>query len=144
MNRQPNILWIVIISLLLIGCTSAPEIEVGYDPATLRFDGQTAFDLEKEFVTTFTNRDSGTVNNTRATEWIRARFEKHGWTCQYDEWVVVNYSRPFPLRNVVCELAGESRQQILVVAHHDQAPLTIQGADNDGNRDFYDSQRTMM
>jgi hypothetical protein len=37
------------------------------------------------------------------------------------------------LRNVVCELAGESPQQILVVAHHDQSPDTIQGADNDGS-----------
>ena len=37
------------------------------------------------------------------------------------------------LRNVVCRLPGETDQEILVLAHHDIAPTTIQGADNDGS-----------
>lgn len=57
----------------------------------------------------------------------------YGWTCQIDEWSTVNYSKSLSLRNVVCSLPGTSPKEILVVAHHDQAPKTIEGADNDAS-----------
>ncbi len=57
----------------------------------------------------------------------------YGWTCSIDEWSEINYSQPVPMRNVVCTLPGESTREIVVVAHHDQSPLTVQGADNDGS-----------
>ncbi len=34
---------------------------------------------------------------------------------------------------MVCRLPGNSEREILVIAHHDQAPTTTQGADNDGS-----------
>jgi hypothetical protein len=72
-------------------------------------------------------------NNTRAAAWVRARFEEYGWTCREDSWEVFDHSRHIPLNNIICELVGDSERQILVAAHHDQAPMTVQGADNDGS-----------
>lgn len=37
------------------------------------------------------------------------------------------------LRNVVCSRAGESSREIVLLAHFDQSPLTVEGADNDGS-----------
>jgi hypothetical protein len=56
-----------------------------------------------------------------------------GLDCRLDEWSVVNYSRNVDLRNVICTLAGEDPRQIVLMAHIDHAPTTVQGADNDGS-----------
>ncbi len=121
------------LAFLLTACTPAPEIEVSYDPADLQFSGERAFELESEFVTRFVNRDSGQPNNRLAVEWLINRFEDLGLSCRTDQWRIVNYSRPIRLQNAICELAGHSDRQIVIVAHHDQAPATVQGADNDGS-----------
>jgi len=122
-----------LICLTLAACSPAPEIPVQADLQPLRFDGDNAYALEEEFVTSFPNRDSDTENNTRAAAWVRARFEEYGWTCREDSWELFDHSRIIPLQNIICELEGESQRQILVAAHHDQAPMTVQGADNDGS-----------
>jgi hypothetical protein len=130
--RRSFIPLIFLICLTLAACSPAPEIVVQADRAPLQFDGDRTYALEEEFVTGFPNRDSGTESNTQAAAWVRARFEEFGWICQEDSWEIVSYSRTIPLKNVICELEGESPRQILVAAHHDQAPMTVQGADNDG------------
>ena len=119
--------------LSITACVPAPKVDIGVDSGQIQFNGQRAFELESEFATTFKNRDSGTAANKAAAEWIKAKFESVGWTCHLDEWEVVLYSEDVPLRNVVCELRGQSPRQILAVAHHDQAPETIEGADNDAS-----------
>src|SRR4029078_8531383 len=99
----------------------------------LRFSGPHALAIETQFVQRFPRRHSGTPNNRLAAAWLRDELTRRGWRSRLDEWEIINYSRPVPLRNVICELQGASSQQILVVAHHDQSPDTIQGADNDGS-----------
>ena len=121
-----------ILVLLLAACSAAPDPQASYAPANLRFNGERAYVIENEFVTEFTNRVSGTEKSRLATEWLQEQFTQSGWTCQIDQWEVINYSRPTPMRNVVCRLPGASPREILVIAHHDIAPTTIQGADNDG------------
>jgi hypothetical protein len=123
----------VLLGCVLAACSTVPDTKTHYDPASLRFSGEQALATEAEFVEQFPDRHSGAPNNQRAAEWLRDRFTSYGLDCALDEWEIVNYSQPVPLRNVVCELAGESPQQILIVAHHDQSPDTIQGADNDGS-----------
>lgn len=132
MNPKLTILFSITV-LLLTACSSAPVPQVTYDPASLRFDAQRAYAIENEFVTKFPDRASGMPNNRLAAEWLRDRFSELGWSCSLDQWEIVNYSRPVPLNNMVCRLPGESEREILLVAHHDQAPTTIQGADNDGS-----------
>jgi len=121
------------ILVLLAGCAGAPQLQAGYDPATLRFDGEQAYEILEEFVTTYPYRASGQPNNLLAAEWLQGQFSQNGWDCQIDAWQVINYSRPVPMRNVVCRLEGQSPKEIVVAAHHDQSTLTIQGANNDGS-----------
>ena len=132
MNTKKLFLFVIFV-LLLTACSTAPQVQASYDPATLRFDGQRAYALEEEFVTKFPYRASGMPNSKLAVEWLKEQFAGYGWECQIDEWQVVNYSQQTPMRNVVCKLPGESPREIVVAAHHDQSPLTVQGADNDGS-----------
>ncbi len=132
MCAKKMILWLLCV-FLLAACSAAPQIQATYDPAKLRFDGQRAYALEEEFVTKFPNRSSGMPNSKLAVEWLKEQLTGSGWECQVDEWQVINFSKPLPLRNVVCKLPGESSKEIVVAAHHDQSPLTVQGADNDGS-----------
>ena len=114
-------------------CSPVPEIDIQYDPSTLRFSGDRAYEIEDEFVTTHINRVSGSEEILQATVGLREEFSAAGWECEFDDWEAVLYSEPVQLRNVVCHLPGESDQEILVLAHHDIAPTTTQGADNDGS-----------
>ncbi|MGE5225160.1 MAG: M28 family peptidase [Omnitrophica WOR_2 bacterium] len=132
MNTRVIVLLSILI-FLLAACSVTPQTTINYDPATLRFDGQRAYTIENEFVTKFPYRASGMPNNRLAAAWLQEQFIRSGWTCTIDEWTVINYSKPVPLRNVVCRLPGTSSREIVVVAHHDQSPLTVQGADNDGS-----------
>jgi hypothetical protein len=124
---------ITLVLFLLTACVPAPKITTNISPEHIQFNGEAAFELQTEFATTFNNRDSGTATNKAAAEWVMAKFQSVGWDCHMDEWSVVLYSEDVPLRNAVCTLPGLSEQQILVVAHHDQAPETIEGADNDAS-----------
>jgi hypothetical protein len=124
---------LALLGCLLAACTAAPDAKIHYDPASLRFSGEQALATEAEFVGRFPYRHSGAPNNQLAAEWLRDQFASYGLDCIIDEWEVVNYSQPVQLRNIVCELTGQSPRQILVVAHRDQSPDTIQGADNDGS-----------
>jgi len=121
------------IFLLLTACSTAPEMQTSYDPAALRFDGQITYAIENQFVGQFPHRSSGQPNNRLAAEWLMEQFTSSGWSCQIDQWEVVNYSQPVTMRNVVCKLPGQSSQEIVVMAHHDQSPATVEGADNDGS-----------
>lgn len=130
MNTRLIILSAVLL-LLLTACSAAPEIQAGFDPADLKFDGEKAFTIETELVTRFPDRASGYPNNNLAAAWIQAQMSTAGWDCSIDQWEIINYSKPTPLNNVECRLPGNSEREILVIAHLDQAMTTVQGADND-------------
>jgi len=134
MTRTPKLMIVLVLLVLLSSACQAQEVPpVSYDATQLKFSGEQAFAIETEFVTQFPNRHSGQPNNHRAAEWLLGRFTELGWDCSIDNWAIINYSRLTPLNNVVCHLPGESEREILVVAHLDQAPTTVQGADNDGS-----------
>ena len=127
------LLFGVLLSFLLAACQAVPPPEISFPPASLRLSGERVFDLESDFVTRFPNRHSGQPNNRLAAEWLLQQYSNLGWNCRLDEWQIVNYSRPVTLNNVVCSLPSDSQREMLVVAHHDQASTTVQGADNDGS-----------
>ncbi|HEX9680974.1 MAG TPA: M28 family peptidase, partial [Anaerolineales bacterium] len=89
--------------------------------------------IVEEYATRFTRRHSGMPNNRAAAEWFGDELTRAGWRCSLDTWPVVNYSRAIAMHNQVCTLAGQSPGSIVVVAHHDPSPETVQGADNDGS-----------
>jgi hypothetical protein len=123
----------VLFIAVLVACSPVSQPEILYDPASLQFSGERAFEVESQFVAQFPNRHSGQPNNRLAAEWLLEQFSGFGLDCAIDEWQIVNYSQPVLLNNVVCRLPGESAKEILVVAHHDQAPTTVEGADNDAS-----------
>ncbi len=132
MNTKLLIISIILV-ITLPACSSVPEAEVSYDPKSLSFDSQRAFALEDEFASQFPYRSSGQPNNKLAAEWIYQVMTSYGFDCQNDEWEVINYSQTVVMRDVACTLPGDSRNEILAVAHHDQSPATIEGADNDAS-----------
>ena len=119
------LLTLSLICLFSAACSPAPEPDIQYDPAALRFSGERAFQIEEAFVTKNTHRVSGSKQAHQATEWLLDEFSSAGWQCAFDDWEAVLYSETVMLRNVVCRLEGESDQEILVMAHHDIAPTTI-------------------
>jgi len=121
------------ILVFLTACSPAPDITVQYNPSEIRFSGERAFEIEEQFVTDHINRTSGSDESLAAVEWLNDQLVELGWTCTVDKWQAVLYSETKELRNVVCKLPGESEKEILVLAHHDIAPTTVQGADNDGS-----------
>lgn len=124
---------VLLLAILIPACAPAPEVPAQYDPAEIRFSGERAYAIEEEFVTSHTNRVSGSDESLAAVEWLNSQVNDLGWNCTIDKWEAVLYSETAELRNVVCRLPGQSDQEILVIAHHDIAPTTIQGADNDGS-----------
>ncbi|HSF81759.1 MAG TPA: M28 family peptidase [Anaerolineales bacterium] len=126
-------LVILLFAAFLTSCTPAPDIRLEDDLQILRFEGERALEIETEFVTSFPHRHSGQPNNRLAAEWFSNRLNSKGWECSLDEWELVNYSQLTQYQNAVCKLPGQSPAEILVVAHHDQSPATVQGADNDGS-----------
>ncbi|MCB9569224.1 MAG: M28 family peptidase [Myxococcales bacterium] len=116
-----------------LGCAPAPAPALAYDPASLAFDGEAALARLQRFVAEFPDRDSGQPNNKRAADFIEGRLAGLGLTCERDAWTVVNHSRELALGNVVCRLPGASPRELVIVAHHDQSPETVEGADNDGS-----------
>jgi hypothetical protein len=134
MNHKTFIIFHLFLLLVAsAACSPVPEPDIQYDPSSLRFSGERAYEIEGQFVTTNTHRVSGSQEILEATVWLRDEFSAAGWQCEFDDWEAVLYSETVLLRNVVCRLPGESEQEILVMAHHDIAPTTIQGADNDGS-----------
>jgi hypothetical protein len=123
----------LLLALLLGGCVTAPVTDVLVDPTSIVFSGDRALELVTDFVQRFPDRASGMPNAAASAAWIEARFVEAGLACRVDRWEVVNYSRIVPMQNVVCELAGARPEQVVLVAHLDQSPATVQGADNDGS-----------
>lgn len=101
----------------------------------MRFSGARAYELEERLVTRYPHRHSGSAAAQGAAAWLReiASHNGNGTRCRHDSFAVVNYSRPLVLHNVVCELPGAAPEAILVLAHHDQSPQTVEGADDGGS-----------
>ncbi len=126
-------LGLAVLGFVATACQAQSAPTASQYSAALQFSGVRALHLETEFVQAFPNRHSGQPNNRLAADWLLQHFSDAGWTCALDRWEIVNYSRPIRLNNVVCHLPGASPKEILVTAHLDQAPTTVQGADNDGS-----------
>ncbi len=117
---------------VLTACSPAPEVTSSVAPEAIRFDGERAFQLQETMVSQFPDRHSGSRPNRAAAEWAARQMTAAGWSCQVDVWSDdYLYGEPVDLHNAVCRLQGASDQEILIVAHHDIAPTTVEGADND-------------
>ncbi len=128
-----NLFAVLTIMILFSACEDVTPPSSHIDGDAIQFSGEVALDMETDFVKRFPNRSSGMPNNRRAVDWLFTKFRSMGMYCQTDSWNIINYNRHVKLENLICTLPGESQQEIIIVAHHDQSPSTIQGADNDGS-----------
>jgi len=119
--------------VMSLGFDAVEKVEKVHEAREARFSGARALADLAEFVRAFPNRHSGQPNNRLASTWLHQRFSEIGLQCDYNEGEVINYSRRLEMRNVVCRLQGERSEEILVAAHLDQSPETIEGADDDGS-----------
>ena len=133
MLRRTVFIPLGVLLLCLAACQSPDATAARDDAASLQFSGERAFAIETEFVESFPYRDSGQPNNRLAAEWVAAQLIQLEFTCRLDEWDIINFSQPVHLNNVICQLPGKSGREIVLMAHHDQSPATIYGADNDGS-----------
>ena len=132
-RRTLTLLLALILAFLLVACQGESDPAIAYDPADLLFSGDVALEIVKAITENFPNRASAEINNELAAEWLDAVLDQLGWQCVSDEWEVVNYSRPLPLHNIICQLPGESTDEILLLANYDQSPETIEGADGNAS-----------
>ncbi len=132
-KRLLILLGLLALIFILGACRQTDDSEITYDAANLQFSGEEAFALEEAFVTQFPDRASGMPNVALSTQWLQEQFEGYGLSCTTDEWEITNFSETVPLKNVICQLPGASEREIIVMAHHDQSPQTVYGADNDGS-----------
>lgn len=124
------VLWTI--SIFFSACASVDSTKANFDVGEIKFSARSAFQIEEAYVLNFPNRHSGQESNLLAAEYFVDKLSSVGWVCSLDQWSIINYSETVELNNAVCRLPGLSQREILVAAHHDQAPTTIQGADNDG------------
>lgn len=133
MRRFSAMVGMLLLTWWLVACQQVEVEAVAYDPANIRFSGGEALAIEEFFVESFPNRASGEVENRLAAEWLDQTLSDFGFQCLIDEWEVINYSRTVPLNNVICELPGESSQEIMLLAHLDHSPFAGEGADDGGS-----------
>ena len=132
-RRRRTSFLLACLAILLASCAPAPVTDVRVDAEDVVFSGERALAWVSEFATRFPDRDSGRPNNAAAAAWLEERFSALGLDCRIDAWETVNDSRVVPMQNVVCEMPGARPEQIVLVAHLDQSPRTVQGADNDAS-----------
>ena len=96
--RRYNLPVLLALVILLGACRQITESEISYDAANLQFSGKQALALEEDFVTQFPNRASGMPNVEPGTRWLQEQFESFRLECTTDEWEVINYSEPLPLK----------------------------------------------
>ncbi|MFQ6611025.1 MAG: M28 family peptidase, partial [Fidelibacterota bacterium] len=135
MKNLPFLKFFFSVSVFIIfgSCQKAIPPTPSVNPNSIKFAGTLALRSEIEFVEQFPYRSSGSSKSLQAVDWLFSKFSSYGLYCETDTWEIVNYSQPVRLKNLICTLPGENQKEIVIIAHHDQSPATIQGADNDGS-----------
>ena len=117
-----------------------------------RFSGAAAYGYLSALVEKYPNRVTGTTRYKQAAVWVRDRFLNLGLSSYLEEFespitfdrvsemsTAIPFkslgalSRPVPGWNVVAELPGQGAGTIVVGAHLDIVPETVEGAKDDGS-----------
>jgi hypothetical protein len=107
-------------------------------PAIDGFDGQRAFDLTREIAERFPNRTTGSEADAAAVAWVAERFAELALPVteqRFDTWGTWDRTRLelHPGRNVLAVSAGQEAQALVIGAHRDVVPSTVQGAEDNAS-----------
>jgi hypothetical protein len=100
--------------------------------SSLRFDGQRAFDLARDYVTRYPQRVLGSIESRQSTGLFKDYLASAGYDVQYMHFDAVIESQVQVGRNVLALRKGETPQVLVVAAHYDTGRTTVQGASDNG------------
>jgi hypothetical protein len=127
---RANVLLPAVLALILAPPARAAE---GLPPVT---DGSGPFRHVLHLAGSIGPRKNGTAAERRAIEYIAHEMESAGLTVTRQEVIVARYDegeRAVGSWNIIGELAGASRDTIVLGAHHDSRSVTVPGANDDAS-----------
>jgi acetylornithine deacetylase/succinyl-diaminopimelate desuccinylase-like protein len=101
--------------------------------AALRFDAIRALDFTRELVTRHPRRVLGSIESRQSTGTLKRLLDGMGYTVEFAHFDAVIAGRRQTGRNLLAVRRGSGRGAIVVAAHYDTAPTTMQGATDDGS-----------
>ncbi len=117
--------------LLVLSLIFQPRVEL-YDQSTM-FSGEEAYKLLKVIVGKYSYRVVGSEPNREIAYWIRGYFEELGFEANIQVFETRDFSgRLVKAYNVYGIKRGLGDQYIVIVAHHDTVPWTVEGANDNG------------
>ena len=128
--------WALVELLLLLPGQPVPS--PGRVPTADEFDGQRAFELARELAVGFPNRTTGSEADAAAAAWVAERFADLGLPVseqRFDTWGTWDRQRLalHPGRNVLAVSAGREAQAVVIGAHRDVVPSTVEGAEDNAS-----------
>jgi len=120
--------WLVIPLLL-----SGREQPVPLSRTPLLFDAAQAYRAVEQFVTTHPTRVLGSLESRQSTGYIRDYLENLGYEISYGHFEATINRRIRVGRNVIGYRQGKSPEILVLVAHFDNAPTSVQGAMDNGS-----------
>jgi len=101
--------------------------------AGLRFDAVRALDFTSELVTRHPRRVLGSIDSRQSTGTLKRLLDGMGYTVEFSHFDAVIAGRRQTGRNLSAVRRGSGSGAIVVAAHYDTAPTTVQGAADDGS-----------
>jgi len=118
---------------LCIFLTSEPQPHIKISTQTPAFDEEKAYDFTRTLSQNFTRRNVGAVNDSKSADWCAETMRSFGLEVHRQNFTATLYSKKFDLQNVYGISRGKSNEIIVVMAHRDAAPTTLEGANDDAS-----------
>ena len=123
----------IVLSALLIPLSETEPIVMETYSGEIKFDGNSAFDMNKEICYNFQNRVVGTRNNHAISNWTAEKFIEYGLEVSWQNYTTYNFDKEVVnAKNVIGIKKGESQKSIVIMSHHDVVVTTAQGANDNG------------
>jgi aminopeptidase YwaD len=128
--------WAAVALLLSVPVQPAPPLSAA--PQATAFDGQRAYALARALAEGFPHRTTGSAADAAAAEWMAAQFAALGLAVEQQPFTTWGtWGREPPTlhtgRNVVAVSPGQEGTAIVLGAHRDVVPSTVQGAEDNAS-----------
>ncbi len=131
MKTATKCLLLVPLLLLIFSLAAQPPVQVYTGP--VEFDGNRAYGLLKVLASNYRGRVVGSRACRKSAEWIAKYFESLGLRTVIDEFDAPGFGGTLVTAyNVYAVKEGREDAYIVLIAHHDIVPRTIEGANDNG------------
>lgn len=125
-------IFIIITALLIPFSDKEPTDMLTYNGET-SFDGNSAYELDKELSYKFQRRVVGSENDYKISNWTAKKFNSYGLNVTWQNFTTKNFDgKEVHAMNVIGVVKGKSQKSIVVMAHRDIVVTTAQGANDNG------------